>query len=566
MTLPPSPPPPALTQEEEAYFTPLWKIKGTQSFAGNGVLQPPASKQGALNARTVEDEGFQPLRKARTETLSTLNRRFSFNSRAAKEGYAAVWEKRDPWRMLKKNVSFAVPAHPSSAKKSALSSPPSPVQERRNQSVVVVDPFSSGAILARRAVAEGFHCIRVLSEVDSPVAKLVQEGMVLEFDATFQYDDRGVESETAIARLVSSLKALPWAVVAVLAGAEPGVEIADILSNRLGLDTNGEELSLARRNKYEMGERVRSCGPRAVQQRMAHSWDDVETFFTEWTPSPFRVVVKPLESAGSDDVYLCHSKDEVRDAFDTINGKINGLGCVNEGALVQEFLDGTEYVIDSVSRDGVHKVVAIWEYDKRSVNGANFVYFGMKLNDAAGEREAALCDYALTILDAMGVKFGPGHMEIKYTQDGPCLVEVGTRCHGGEGTWQGIANACVGYNQIDSTFDSYCMPELWEQLPPRPTHLLKAGREVFFVAREQGMLRALPGLKEIQAMPSFVRCEVAAKPRDFVYRTVDCFTRPGSAQLVHGEEAVVLRDYERVRELERYATTHYVVRIPCTLR
>lgn len=48
--------------------------------------------------------------------------------------------------------------------------------------------------------------------------------------------------------------------------------------------------------------------------------------------------------------------------------QINGLGGVNEGALIQEFLDGTEYVVDTVSRGGVHRVCAIWEYDKRSVN------------------------------------------------------------------------------------------------------------------------------------------------------------------------------------------------------
>jgi hypothetical protein len=50
-------------------------------------------------------------------------------------------------------------------------------------------------------------------------------------------------------------------------------------------------------------------------------------------------------------------KSEVRFAFDKINGQINGLGSVNEGVLVQEFLGGVEYAIDSVSRDGVHKIV-----------------------------------------------------------------------------------------------------------------------------------------------------------------------------------------------------------------
>lgn len=39
-------------------------------------------------------------------------------------------------------------------------------------------------------IAEGYRCIRVFSVMDSPVAKLVQEGTVLEFDATFQLDDR----------------------------------------------------------------------------------------------------------------------------------------------------------------------------------------------------------------------------------------------------------------------------------------------------------------------------------------------------------------------------------------
>ena len=77
---------------------------------------------------------------------------------------------------------------------------------------------------------------------------------------------------------------------------------------------------------------------------------------------------------------------------------MNGLGGVNEGALVQEYLDGTEYVVDSVSRNGVHRICAIWEYDKRSVNGANFVYFGMKLNSARGDREREIVDYAVQVL------------------------------------------------------------------------------------------------------------------------------------------------------------------------
>ena len=37
-------------------------------------------------------------------------------------------------------------------------------------------------------------------------------------------------------------------------------------------------------------------------------------------------------------------------------------------------LMGAEWVVDSVSRGGQHKVVALWRYDKGSANGAPFVY------------------------------------------------------------------------------------------------------------------------------------------------------------------------------------------------
>ena len=38
-------------------------------------------------------------------------------------------------------------------------------------------------------------------------------------------------------------------------------------------------------------------------------------------------------------------------------GKTNVLGLVNECVLVQEYLEGEEYVVDMVSREGEHKVV-----------------------------------------------------------------------------------------------------------------------------------------------------------------------------------------------------------------
>jgi len=47
---------------------------------------------------------------------------------------------------------------------------------------------------------------------------------------------------------------------AVMAGAETGVELADQLSELLGLQSNGTGHSEERRNKFAMGEAVRRAG------------------------------------------------------------------------------------------------------------------------------------------------------------------------------------------------------------------------------------------------------------------------------------------------------------------
>jgi hypothetical protein len=61
----------------------------------------------------------------------------------------------------------------------------------------------------------------------------------------------------------------------------------------MGLLSNGEEMTAARRNKYLMGEAVRASGIRAVKQKHAYSMEDIEQFFVEHTPNVSVMVVFP---------------------------------------------------------------------------------------------------------------------------------------------------------------------------------------------------------------------------------------------------------------------------------
>lgn len=63
---------------------------------------------------------------------------------------------------------------------------------------------------------------------------------------------------------------------------------------------------------------------RAARQSFVRSLDEIEAFLDDWNPpSPWKAVVKPLDSAGTDDVFLIDSRKQARECFDIIDGKVH---------------------------------------------------------------------------------------------------------------------------------------------------------------------------------------------------------------------------------------------------
>jgi biotin carboxylase len=370
-------------------------------------------------------------------------------------------------------------------------------EDNSNKAVVVVDTFTTGAMLANMlykvfpspspdlfiftlltcilttthpphyTYKMGYKIICVLSADLKDLLKMVPDGLEVSYEAIIMYDT-SIDADAAFKSVMGQIGEVHIPIVAVLAGAETGVELADQLSEAMGMRTNGTELSEARRNKYVMGETVRNSGLRAVKQLRATVWREIEEWLESWQPDPFKVIVKPMDSAGSDDVTLCRSMDDVKNAFGNIMGKVNGLGIVNKAVLVQEYLEGTEYVIDMVSRDGEHKVAGIWVYDRRPVNGAGFVLFGQKMLAADAEHVREIIEYQKKVCTALGIRHGPTHGEVKWCKGEPVLVEVGARCHGGDGLWVKLASEAFGYNQVQCTIDSYLYRDRWAAIPVEP--------------------------------------------------------------------------------------------------
>jgi len=411
--------------------------------------------------------------------------------------------------------------------------------------VLLVDPYSTGCCIAQEIKKRGYSIMALWTKGFAEGMKshvpLSCEGLV--YSAELDEAPTLAETVNLVKKAAGKLR-----VVAAIAGGEAGVDLADALSEIMHLRTNGTEIP-NRRDKKIQQELIKAAGFRSVRQSAGSKFTEVEEFLnTEHYP----VVLKPIESAGSDGVKLCHNFNEAKNHFDSLmkSQMVNGGDC--PAVLCQEFLQGREYVVDHVSRDGIHKTVMVWVYDKRPANGSQFVYFGCVPVPSESYEARILIPYVRGVLDALGVKNGPSHGEVMMTADGPCLVEMNCRAHGGDGNWRPLCRGLTGgYSQVEATVDAYLEKKTFFALPDKPVSPFRAsGQEVILVSFSRGTVKATPGFDQIQQLRSFVYLESGVKHGSKVEHTVDLFTCIGSVILMHEDEQVLESDVKKIRELE----------------
>lgn len=414
------------------------------------------------------------------------------------------------------------------------------------EAVVVIDPYSTGCCVAEEIMKRGFSVIALWT---IGFATEMKEHVPLSC-GTLNYLTEVEEKESlALTSEALYVAAESLRIVACLAGGEAGVDLADALSEHMKVRSNGTSIP-NRRDKKIQQEIIRKHGLRSIRQAGGAEFSEVKEFLeTESYP----IVLKPTESAGSDGVKLCHSFDEAEEHFQVLMNSqmVNGGDC--SSVLCQEFLRGKEYVIDHVSRDGEHKTVMVWVYDKRPCHGSAFVYFGCVPIDSESLEAKIIIPYVRGVLDALEIRHGPTHAEVMMTPDGPCLVEMNCRAHGGDANWRPLCRHLTGgFSQVEATVDSYLDKKSFALLPNKPPSPFKAsGQEVILVSYGRGIVKATPGFEEIKNMKSFVYLETGVRPGSRVDYTVDLFTGIGSVILMHKDANVLEEDIRRVREMEK---------------
>ncbi len=424
--------------------------------------------------------------------------------------------------------------------------------------VAVVDPFDAGYLLAEELVRSGHDVAAVISGEHIDAEILAKCDPKLFHSILHHHGDTGLSA--------ASLRT--QGARCVLAGCETGVNVADALSEAMGLPGNGTAKTAARRNKFLMSELAASHDLLVPAQYYSSSVDEIVRWAHDWAQWP--VVVKPPESLASDDVRLCRNETDIRDAFAQTVGRRNIAGVINHGLIVQELMDATQYVVDTVTMEGQHYLAGIWRYGRpyfaeavlqalrtgedmpevaRRLGWSALAYGAIssvskEILPGQGDLAETLFEYARRVLDALEIRMGPAHFELMQTAAGTRIVEVGTRVHGAAPTHM-VSRMCTGSDQVQQTIQLYLEPECFRRRARRSYTLSLRAMMVRLTPWRRGILSGFHGLERIRKLPSFHDTFVMAEPGR---RTPGCV---GVVILVHPDEDEMRRDHDTIRELEQ---------------
>ena len=402
----------------------------------------------------------------------------------------------------------------------------------------MVDVYAPTMRLAQGFIDRGFPVVQLRSTPEIPP---VYRGFSGDGLAGCLLHDGGL-AEAAVVRTAAAVSALDP--VAVVTGGETGVELADAVASRLGLASNGTAASSIRRDKYAMIERLRDRGLRVARQLLVPDADSLAVWHSELGG---RVVIKPTRSAGNDGVQFCDSPVESVAAYRSIVNSQNIFGITNEGVVAQEFLVGGEHVVNTVSCGGQHRVTDCWKYVKISANGvSDRVVAAVSVDDEP--RSAALVEYALAVLDALEISYGPAHLEIMDTPDGPALVEIGARLCGADTAR--YAELARGESQIGWTVSAFTDPASFRRDHTAAGQIRSHAAMAFMTAPRAGVLRGYPRLPDIRALPSYVDHQIVVAPGEVLHRTVSDVTEPMMIGLAHPNRDILERDLFTVLYLD----------------
>ena len=399
----------------------------------------------------------------------------------------------------------------------------------------IVDGCSTGKYLVKHLKSCGYSCVHIQSSEKQPaVARNDLDVEDYRTNLTFKGD---------YSTMASLLKT--YRPDFVIAGSEPGVELANKLSEDLDLFSNARGVGRHCRDKFSMSNVINSQGLQAVKQKRTSDLYGALSWARHCGCWP--LVIKPNDSGGGDGFYVCNTEVELERAFLAVLGTKNIFDKVNEDVLIQEFVQGEEYVVNTISYNSKHYVDSIMKARKQQIDDGRLAYDFLELLPQEDVPELSyITKYTFSVLDALGIKYGPTHDEIIMSERGPIMIDCGARVMG-TGIPPKCMTECLGHSQVELTVLAYTNPKAFLKYIDEPYKLRKHMLMVFLISRDEGIIDSLRYTEEIKKMSSFSYMHLSVSAGDVLKKTVDLPTSPGMIVLSHNDKDSMIEDYHRIR-------------------
>ena len=415
--------------------------------------------------------------------------------------------------------------------------------------VIIVDCISSGVNFIRDILNMGYNPVILELKPNSDDVKAYKEKMDLEYDEIDCLYELVYEKETYGETLEFVKKMDP---LLVIPGSERGVVLANKLAYDLDLVGNPVANLDAMTLKHKMQKKIARAGLRNIRgKRISSAEDGVEYFNNK---SFEKVVLKPVHDSEPANVRICSTEEEIIENVNDLLTRKDIFGEDIEDIIIQEFIDGDEYIINTASNNGIHRITTIWKYKKVKTSDGSFIYDALESVNDLSLGEVEMIEYAYDVNDAIGIKYGAVSGEYIIDENGPVLVEVNCHPMGGHLPVD-FLDKVSGQHETDSILDSYLKPERFLEKRKEKYNLMAHGALKMFIAPKDLMARSAPIINIAPQLRSHygIVFEDLISNETFFSKTQDITTSCGLIFLAHEDSSVVNEDIKFLRSVEKNA-------------
>ncbi len=283
-------------------------------------------------------------------------------------------------------------------------------------------------------------------------------------------------------------------------------------------------------DKFKMKERFELGGVPHAQGRLISKVEEAEDLV-------FPVIVKPRDNSGSRGVKLCRDKDELQISINEAleNSKLDTV-------LVEEFIEGQEYSIESLHHDGKSEVIQFTE--KKTTEFPYNVELGhiqpAHISEGNKQKIRGIIEKIGKVLNFENC---PSHTELKINERGIFVIETSPRL-GGDYITSTLTPLSTGVNLEDELLKI----SLGEKINPTPKAVQYSGVR-FFSFEEGSVIKHVPNDEFVKGWPHVVDFSFTLKEGDKVNRITSSLNRYGQLILQAGNRDAIEEAFEKYEKV-----------------